>query len=199
MAGRLVLTNTASAPLRARYDATNYADFTVSSTGDLTITPTGGDTSITGTLAVSSTLAITGVTSLAAALNFTGTAAIQESGTERGRISGGVLAWGTTVVGTAAAGGIVTKNGVGLYGVNGAGASTHNLIRILSTNDVLIGYGLSSGARLDDNYLQFSEITDPAASGANTGRVYMRDNGAGKTQLVVRFPTGAVQVIATEP
>jgi hypothetical protein len=52
MAGILVLTNTAAAPLRARYNATNYADFTVSATGDLTIAPTGGDTSITGTLAV---------------------------------------------------------------------------------------------------------------------------------------------------
>lgn len=34
---------------------------------------------------------------------------------------------------------------------------------------------------------------------ANRGNFYVRDNGFGKTQLCARFPTGAVQVIATEP
>jgi hypothetical protein len=43
------------------------------------------------------------------------------------------------------------------------------------------------------------EQSDPAAPAANSGVLYFRDNGSGKTQLVVRFPTGAVQVIATEP
>lgn len=41
--------------------------------------------------------------------------------------------------------------------------------------------------------------TDAAAGGVNTGRLYVRDNGSGKTQLCVRFNTGAVQVLATEP
>ena len=45
----------------------------------------------------------------------------------------------------------------------------------------------------------FAEISDAAAPGANGARLYARDNGSGKTQLVVRFNTGAVQVIATEP
>jgi hypothetical protein len=44
-----------------------------------------------------------------------------------------------------------------------------------------------------------AEISDPAAPPTNYGVMYFRDNGAGKTQLVARFPTGAVQVIATEP
>jgi len=48
-------------------------------------------------------------------------------------------------------------------------------------------------------YLEGSEIADPAAPAADKGRLYFKDNGAGKTQLVARFPTGAVQVIATEP
>lgn len=38
----------------------------------------------------------------------------------------------------------------------------------------------------------------PAAI-ANTGIVFTRDNGAGKTQLCVRFGTGAIQVLSTEP
>jgi hypothetical protein len=29
--------------------------------------------------------------------------------------------------------------------------------------------------------------------------LYAKDNGSGKTQLVVRFASGAVQVLATEP
>lgn len=44
-----------------------------------------------------------------------------------------------------------------------------------------------------------TEISDPAAPAANKAKLYSKDNGSGKTQLVVRFPTGAVQVIATEP
>lgn len=38
--------------LRLNYNASNYASFTVSSGGDLTIAPSGGDTSITGNLGV---------------------------------------------------------------------------------------------------------------------------------------------------
>lgn len=52
---------------------------------------------------------------------------------------------------------------------------------------------------LADGAFEFTEHADYAAPGANKGRVYARDNGAGKTQLVARFPSGAVQVIATEP
>lgn len=40
---------------------------------------------------------------------------------------------------------------------------------------------------------------DFAAPAANKVVVYSRDNGAGKTQLVARFATGAVQVLAAEP
>lgn len=41
-------------------------------------------------------------------------------------------------------------------------------------------------------------ITDPTAP-TSGGLVYVKDNGSGKTQLAVRFPTGAVQILATEP
>lgn len=40
---------------------------------------------------------------------------------------------------------------------------------------------------------------DDAAPASGQGTVYLRDNGSGKMQLVARFPTGAVQVLATEP
>lgn len=47
--------------------------------------------------------------------------------------------------------------------------------------------------------ITLAERTDPSAPAANEGHFYLRDNGAGKTQLVVRFPTGAIQVLSTEP
>lgn len=48
-------------------------------------------------------------------------------------------------------------------------------------------------------YNEGAEIADPAAPAANAGRLYFKDNGAGKSQLAVRFATGAVQIVATEP
>lgn len=52
---------------------------------------------------------------------------------------------------------------------------------------------------LATDYLYGLEQSDPAAPPADIGVLYFRDNGAGKTQLCVRFATGAVVVIATEP
>jgi len=51
-----------------------------------------------------------------------------------------------------------------------------------------------------DSLVRFmAEISDPAAPASNQAKLYIKDNGAGKTQLCVRFATGAIQVIATEP
>jgi hypothetical protein len=48
-------------------------------------------------------------------------------------------------------------------------------------------------------FMQGSEMTEPGAGPANTGRLFYKDNGSGKTQLCVRFATGATQILATEP
>jgi hypothetical protein len=48
-------------------------------------------------------------------------------------------------------------------------------------------------------YLDVAEMAAPAAPGTNIGRLFMRDNGSGKTQLCVMFPTGAIQVLSTQP
>lgn len=60
---------------------------------------------------------------------------------------------------------------------------------------------LDANAPMDiaENHILMSEIGDPSAPASNKAILYTKDNGAGKTQLVARFPTGAVQVIATEP
>lgn len=44
-----------------------------------------------------------------------------------------------------------------------------------------------------------AEISDPDAPAANQAKLYIRDNGSGKTQLCARFSSGAVQVLATQP
>ena len=50
------------------------------------------------------------------------------------------------------------------------------------------------------HHVELTEIAaDPVAPAVNAARWYTKDNGAGKTQLCVRFNTGAVQVLATEP
>jgi hypothetical protein len=46
--------------------------------------------------------------------------------------------------------------------------------------------------------LRMSEQVDPAAPVADRALVYTRDNGSGKTQLCVRFETGAIQVLGTQ-
>ena len=48
-------------------------------------------------------------------------------------------------------------------------------------------------------FMELSEIPDPASPAVNKCRLFCRDNGAGKTQLAVIFNSGAIQILATEP
>lgn len=54
-------------------------------------------------------------------------------------------------------------------------------------------------AAVNTKFIELDEIIAPSNPSANKSRLYTNDNGRGKTQLVVQFPTGAVQVLATEP
>jgi len=75
-----------------------------------------------------------------------------------------------------------------------SGATTKAKNTLKEWNGELYNTRLGSGS-----HLQFNEVTAPAAPAANKARLYVEDNGSGKSRLVVRFPTGAAQVIATEP
>jgi hypothetical protein len=66
-----------------------------------------------------------------------------------------------------------------------------------SSSTGLAGY--FSGRVYTERYHELKEIANPSAPAANKLRLFARDNGSGKTQLCVRFPTGAVQVIKTQP
>jgi len=62
------------------------------------------------------------------------------------------------------------------------------------------GYaGYFAGKVYTTKFYEMKEISAPSAPAANHGRLFMRDNGSGKTQLCVRFHSGAVQVVATQP
>jgi hypothetical protein len=91
-----------------------------------------------------------------------------------------------------------TAGGAGVYGhAFGASGSTYGVYGFANSAD---GYALYAAGRVGVlTYIHMTEIADPAAPPSNSGRLFARDNGAGKTQLCVRFPTGAVQVLATEP
>lgn len=71
--------------------------------------------------------------------------------------------------------------------------------QLLRTGTNMAGVGSGDSFSILSGHLEMGEITDPSAPSSNRGRAYFRDNGSGKTQFCVRFPTGAVQVIATEP
>ena len=81
-------------------------------------------------------------------------------------------------------------------GAGGGGAELQVQAGVLvlnsGTNLIMSGVGANG-------FIEQQEITDPSAPVANIARIYTRDNGGGKTQVVVRFATGAIQVIATEP
>jgi hypothetical protein len=57
----------------------------------------------------------------------------------------------------------------------------------------LLGSGTNGGS------LELREQTAPAAPAADRARIWIEDNGSGKTRLMIRFATGAAQQIAIEP
>ena len=62
---------------------------------------------------------------------------------------------------------------------------------IISFDSTALGNGLAA--------LSLSERTAPSAPASNGVYIYAQDNGAGKTQLMALFASGAAQQIAIEP
>jgi hypothetical protein len=82
------------------------------------------------------------------------------------------------------------------------GGTTTSAISIpITSGQVTFGGGLISGGTITHgaNFIEYTEMTAPAAGAANTARVYAEDNGAGKTRLMAIFNTGAAQQLAIEP
>jgi hypothetical protein len=83
-------------------------------------------------------------------------------------------------------------NSVGVRGESPAGFGVYG-----KTSSGYAGY--FNGKVFSSQFVELAEIVTPAAPGGNRGRLFMRDNGSGKTQLCVKFPTGGTIVLATQP
>lgn len=103
------------------------------------------------------------------------------------------IKWDTNVLDIGA-----TKAGTGQNRTLRLRAGTAHVLEINSTSgETSIPQGLKQiGA---NSYHEMAEMSEPAAPSANRARVFVQDNGAGKTQLMVRFPSGVSQQIAIEP
>lgn len=70
-------------------------------------------------------------------------------------------------------------------------------------DSIALGRGQTATAtkqlRIGGVHIEMVEMTAPGAPAADGARLYAVDNGAGKTQLMVRFGSGAAQQIAIEP
>jgi hypothetical protein len=84
----------------------------------------------------------------------------------------------------------------------GADGATQGILQILNiTNDgspATIHTFASTGLTIT-GMLTGAEQTAPSAPAANGYRIFAQDNGAGKTQLMVIFASGAAQQLAIEP
>lgn len=123
---------------------------------------------------------------------------------------------------------IDVNNASALKQKNAAGNGTIDLIHLGTGNDVIVGgsgqrnvvavtalqVGSTVGAKLTDfagqglsllrsddtgAYLVLKEQSTPGAASADTAKLYVKDNGSGKTQLCVLFSSGAEQVLVTQP
>jgi hypothetical protein len=84
---------------------------------------------------------------------------------------------------------------VGVYGYANQDSSAKGIY-----GESAMGFaGYFAGRVYLSKYQEMAEISTPTAPGANKARLFVRDNGSGKTQLCVRFNTGGVLVIKTQP
>jgi len=75
-----------------------------------------------------------------------------------------------------------------------AGSAAHTDSFAFQNEDTTADMEIAMGARM----MRLSERADPNNAPANGAFLYIRDNGSGKTQLAIRYATGATAVINTE-
>lgn len=98
---------------------------------------------------------------------------------------------------------------IGVASDGSSGVFDGNLYILARNDDIVFLTGAGSVEHMRVNqgsggvdmakHVQFTEMTAPGAGAANTARLYIEDNGAGKTRLMAIFNTGAAQQIAIEP
>jgi hypothetical protein len=100
-------------------------------------------------------------------------------------------------IGASGATGLTTGSGFWSTNRIGVGTSGSAGIQFLLTGSDICRFLNASGGGAAISFAEMSG--DPSAPSTNVGVLYFKDNGSGKTQACIRFATGAVQVIATEP
>lgn len=80
----------------------------------------------------------------------------------------------------------MARNAAGVLEINNGSAGTFRDLKLRN----LIG---------QTGYHELAEMTAPGVGASDTARIYAVDNGAGKTQLMVIFASGAAQQLAIQP
>jgi hypothetical protein len=125
--------------------------------------------------------------------NFTGTYQTQISNTGNGVGFVGYSDAGTGVYGAAGSTGWGVYGAAGVRGVVGVSYNGHGIHGQSGAGWA----GYFDGRALTTRYQEFVEIATPGAPPTNHGRLFLRDNGSGHTQLCVKFHNGTVRVLAT--
>jgi hypothetical protein len=107
-----------------------------------------------------------------------------------------------TLAGIGAASGLLFyANGANRWGINPSGT-----LYPVADNSVLLGtsanrmHTVAVGTQIVNwGYSEHLEMTPPAAPSADRVRLFAQDNGAGKTQLMALFSSGAAQQVAIQP
>jgi head-tail adaptor len=121
--------------------------------------------------------------------------------------------FGTSVaVGTnpAQSGAIRLANNQAITARDVGNTADFDVIRLQPNNWVNVGNGtpltiggviVATGGLILDGYsvITITEHAAPSAPGSNSVNLWLQDNGAGKSQLMIQFATGAPIAIATEP
>lgn len=146
---------------------------------DTTLQRTGVGALQLGTSSQAGSLMVMGASTGAALLRVRG---LGTDTADRFSVQGsGLLNWGS---GTAAADTNLYRSTVGVVKTD----------QSLTVGQVLV----VGGATNLQSYTTINKIADPGVAPVNTGRLYVKDNGSGKMQLVFQAPTGTPIVLATE-
>jgi len=93
----------------------------------------------------------------------------------------------------------MTTGGAATIAAEGLGTGVSGNTLSFSTDGTSIATMDLNGFNLNAGHIQMVKVAAPSAPGSNKGRLYIEDNGSGKTKLMIRFNTGAAQQIAIEP
>jgi hypothetical protein len=98
---------------------------------------------------------------------------------------------------------LFSDGGVGVRGEASAGSASKGVVGRSTAGHGIHGSsdtgwaGFFDGRIFGNSYVELAERSNPGIPANNRARLYVRDNGSGHTQLVVKFHNGEVRVLAT--